>query len=113
MDAMLLSTTRIDDPASGRAYPFLDCRDAVALLNPDAIRTLPVSGEQPLLPPRSGPAVSSQPAPPAVAPRASGEPGDALAAGSVPPRQPRNTRIGETCCGERVCPYGYITGGAA
>src|SRR3546814_5031919 len=36
MDAMVLSTTRIDDPASGRAYPFLDCRDAVALLNPDA-----------------------------------------------------------------------------
>src|SRR3546814_20302965 len=91
MDAMVLSTTRIDDPASGRAYPFLDCRDAVALLNPDAIRTLPVNGAQPLLPPRSGPAASSQPALPAVAPRASGEPGDDVVEGSVPRRQPPNT----------------------
>src|SRR3546814_5323897 len=32
MDAMVLSTTRINDPASGRVHPFLDCRDAVALL---------------------------------------------------------------------------------
>src|SRR5690606_26965538 len=69
MDAMVLSTTRIDDPASGRVYPFLDCRDAVALLNPAAIRPLPANGAQPLLPPRSGPAAASQPALPAVAPR--------------------------------------------
>src|SRR3546814_4359161 len=68
MDAMVLSTTRIDDPASGRVYPFLDCRDAVALLNPDAIRALPANGAQPLLPPRAGPAAASQPALPAVAP---------------------------------------------
>src|SRR3546814_12700161 len=68
MDAMVLATPRIDAPASGRVYPFLDCRDAVALLNPDAIRALPANGAQPLLPPRAGPAAASQPALPAVAP---------------------------------------------
>src|SRR5690606_10230835 len=91
MDAMVLSTTRIDDPASGRAYPFLDCRDAVALLNPGAIRALPVNGSQPLLPPRSGPAAASQPALPATAPRADADPDDGAVEGSVPRRQPRNT----------------------
>src|SRR3546814_18756471 len=76
MDAMVLSTTRIDAPASGRAYPFLDCRDAVALLNPDAIRTLPVNGAQPPLPPRSGPAASSPPALPPPPPPGRGAPRD-------------------------------------
>ena len=52
MDAMVLSTTRIDDPASGRVYPFLDCLDALALLEPSALGPLPVRGAQPLLPPR-------------------------------------------------------------
>lgn len=91
MDAMVLSTTRIDDPASGRVYPFLDCRDAVALLNPDAIRTLPANGAQPLLPPGAGPAASSLPALPAVAPRADVRPAEGAAEGSVPRRQSRNT----------------------
>ena len=51
IDAMGLSTTRITDPASGRIHPFLDCLDAVALLNPAAIRPLPRHGADPLLPP--------------------------------------------------------------
>lgn len=89
MDAMTLSTTRIDDPASGRVYPFLDCRDAVALLNPDAIRALPANGAQPLLPPRSGPAAASQPALP-VATRAGAGPDERAVEGSVPRGQPRN-----------------------
>src|SRR3546814_19059183 len=75
MDAMVLSTTRIDDPASGRAYPFLDCRAAVALLHPAALRTFPVNRAQPLLPPRSAQAAATQPALPAVAPRRPGDPG--------------------------------------
>ena len=91
MDAMTLSTTRINDPASGRAYPFLDCRDAVALLNPDAIRALPVNGGQPLLPPRSGPAATSQPGLPSVARRAHAGPDTGAAEGSVPRTQPRRT----------------------
>jgi subtilisin family serine protease len=69
VDAMVLSTTRIDDPASGRVYPFLDCRDAVALLNPAAIRALPANGARPLLPPSRDPAAASLPALPAVARR--------------------------------------------
>lgn len=91
MDAMVLSTTRINDPASGRVYPFLDCRDAAALLNPAAIRPLPANGAQPLLPPRSGPAAASQPALPAGAPRPDIDRGEGAAEGSVPRKQPRNT----------------------
>src|SRR5690606_35502757 len=91
MDAMVLSTTRINDPASGRVYPFLDCRDAVALLNPAAIRPLPVNGAQPLLPPGAGPRAASQPALPAVAPRPVIDRGEDAVEGSVPRRQPRNT----------------------
>ncbi|WP_229792516.1 S8 family peptidase [Cognatilysobacter bugurensis] len=34
MDAMRLSPTRVTDAVSGRQYPFLDCIDAVRLLNP-------------------------------------------------------------------------------
>jgi subtilisin family serine protease len=88
MDAMTLSTTRIDDPASGRVYPFLDCRDAVALLNPAAIRAIPVNGAQPLLPPSAGPAAASLPALPAVVPRspASGVPAGRDAAARGVPR---------------------------
>ncbi len=91
MDAMTLSLARIDDPASGRTYPFLDCRDAVALLDPDAIRALPVNGAQPLLPPGSGPAAASQPALPGkllrTGARAGGPPTKARAPSRTPPRQ--------------------------
>src|SRR3546814_10736728 len=65
---MVLPPTRIDAPASCRVYPSLDCRDALPIFNPDAIRALPANGAQPLLPPRAGPAAASQPALPAVAP---------------------------------------------
>lgn len=34
MEAMRLSPTRVTDAATGRSYPFLDCMDAVRLLNP-------------------------------------------------------------------------------
>ncbi len=34
MDAMRLSPTRVTDAVSGRQYPFLDCVDAVRLVNP-------------------------------------------------------------------------------
>lgn len=51
MDAMKLSLTRINDPASGRVYPFLDCNDAVRLLNPSIFDPIPVNGAQPLIPP--------------------------------------------------------------
>lgn len=91
MDAMTLSTTRINDPASGRVYPFLDCRDAVALLNPDAIRALPANGAQPLLPPRSGPSSSRpRPALPAVVLQAGVGRGEGTVEG-VPRGQPPRT----------------------
>lgn len=54
MDAMKLSLTRINDPASGRVYPFLDCVDAVRLLNPSILNPIPLNGSQPLLPPPMG-----------------------------------------------------------
>ena len=88
MDAMVLSTTRINDPASGRVYPFLDCPDAVALLNPGAIRPLPRNGANPLLPPRPG-VVSSPSVPAAAAPPAGlGVDRDAVE-GSVPAGSPQ------------------------
>lgn len=51
MDAMTLSQTRLQDPASGRTYPFLDCVDAVRLLNPTVLAPIPLNDSQPLLPP--------------------------------------------------------------
>jgi subtilisin family serine protease len=53
-EAMRLSQTRIDDPASGRQYPFLDCFDAAKLMNPTIANPLPREGSMPLLPPRAG-----------------------------------------------------------
>src|SRR3546814_12136174 len=107
MDAMVLSTTRIDDPASGRVYPFLDCRDAVALLNPDAIRALPANGAQPLLPPWAGPAAASQPALPAVAPPS---PVSGMPAGRDPIEGLiSRAEFGKTSCRERVCLYVEIS----
>jgi hypothetical protein len=53
MDAMTLSPTRIQDTASGRSYPFLDCRDALKLLNPAMFDPIPADGAKPLIRPRS------------------------------------------------------------
>ena len=59
IDAMKLSPKRITDPVSGRVYPFLDCRDAVRLLNPSLFRPIRVNGSQPRIPPRPTAAVPS------------------------------------------------------
>ncbi|SFK74105.1 S8 family peptidase [Lysobacter sp. cf310] len=56
MEAMTLSSTRIQDPASGRSYPLLNCRDAFGLLNPEVFGPLPMNGSQPLIPPADPPA---------------------------------------------------------
>lgn len=50
MDAMTLSLTRIHDPSSGRGYAFLDCADAVRLLDPAAWKPTRTNGAQPLIP---------------------------------------------------------------
>lgn len=52
MDAMILSPTRIQDTATGRSYPFLDCRDALKLLRPAMFDPIPVDGATPLIRPR-------------------------------------------------------------
>lgn len=52
MDAMKLSLTSIGDSASGRSYPFLDCRDAVRLVDPSRFEPIPRNGSQPLIAPR-------------------------------------------------------------
>lgn len=63
MEAMTLSATRIQDSASGRSYPFLDCRDALKLLNPAMFDPIPANGAQPRIPPRAGrPKQARQPA---------------------------------------------------
>jgi len=65
IDAMKLSPKRIADPVSGRTYPFLDCRDAVRLLNPSLFRPIRVNGSQPRIPRAA--ATSGSPAKPAAA----------------------------------------------
>lgn len=52
MEAMTLSPTRIQDGATGRSYPYLDCHDALKLLNPAMFDPRPVEGARPLLRPR-------------------------------------------------------------
>ena len=52
MDAMLLSPTRVQDAATGRSYPFLDCRDALKLLNPAMFNPIPAEGVRPRVRPR-------------------------------------------------------------
>jgi subtilisin family serine protease len=52
MDAMTLSPTRIEDAATGRSYPFLDCRDALKLLNPAMFDPIPARGARPRIRPR-------------------------------------------------------------
>jgi len=56
MDAMTLSTQRIADPAVSRQYPFLDCRDALRLLDPSIFAPVPLRGSQPKHPPPALPA---------------------------------------------------------
>lgn len=52
MEAMTLSSTRIQDGATGRSYPYLDCRDALKLLNPAMFNPIQLEGARPLLRPR-------------------------------------------------------------
>ena len=52
MEAMTLSSTRIQDSATGRSYPFLDCRDALKLLNPAMFDPIQVEGARPRIRPR-------------------------------------------------------------
>lgn len=54
MDAMKLSMTQVRDPVSGRDYPFLDCLDAVKLLNPDLFGPSPAECSGAPVPPRLG-----------------------------------------------------------
>lgn len=52
MEAMQLSPTRITDTVSARSYPFLNCRDALRVLNPAMFEPIPVNGSRPLRVPR-------------------------------------------------------------
>ena len=52
MEAMRLSPTRITDTVSGRTYPFLNCRDALRILNPAMFEPIQVNGSRPLRVPR-------------------------------------------------------------
>jgi subtilisin family serine protease len=75
MEAMRLSPTRVTDTVSGREYPFLDCMDAVRLVNPDIFGPFEERGSEPLIPPAEWPpAASAAPAPamPARTPHAAG-----------------------------------------
>lgn len=51
MEAMRLSPTRVTDVVSGRQYPFLDCIDAVRLLNPAALEPSEAQCSGSLVPP--------------------------------------------------------------
>ncbi|UHQ24819.1 S8 family serine peptidase [Lysobacter sp. 5GHs7-4] len=88
MEAMALSHTRIQDPASGRSYPLLNCRDAFGLLNPEVFGPIAMNGSQPLIPPADPPAglsVAPKPAPvPASQPAALRE---------APARESREPRV--------------------
>lgn len=52
MEAMTLSPTRITDTVSARSYPFLNCRDALRILNPVMFEPIPANGSRPLRVPR-------------------------------------------------------------
>jgi subtilisin family serine protease len=52
MEAMTLSPTRLQDTATGRSYPFLDCRDALKLLNPAMFAPIQLEGARPRRRPR-------------------------------------------------------------
>lgn len=53
MGAILLSPTRLQNSATGRSYPFLDCRDALKLLNPAMFNPIPAEGARPRIRPRN------------------------------------------------------------
>lgn len=77
MQAMTLSPTRLQDTASGREYPFLDCRDAIKLLNPAMFDPIPVEGRAPKQRPRTAAAASGSAASGSTAP-GSAAPGSAI-----------------------------------
>jgi subtilisin family serine protease len=52
MEAMTLSPTRLQDAATGRSYPFLDCRDALKLLNAAMFLPIQLEGARPRRRPR-------------------------------------------------------------
>jgi len=52
MEAMTLSPTRITDTVSARTYPFLNCRNALHLLNPAMFEPIQANGSRPLRVPR-------------------------------------------------------------
>lgn len=54
MDAMKLSISKVRDPVSGRGYPFLDCLDAVKLLNPDVFEPAAAQCSGAPVPPKLG-----------------------------------------------------------
>lgn len=82
MDAMRLSPTRVTDTVSGRQYPFLDCIDAVRVLNPTVLAPLRARGSQPLIPPALG-----------VAPSAGAPPVQVSPAGPAPTSRPGWRRL--------------------
>lgn len=73
MEAMTLSPTRITDTVSARTYPFLNCRNALQLLNPAMFEPIPANGSRPLRVPRPQ---ATKPAP-LVRPEAGRGPGRA------------------------------------
>ncbi|KRG68846.1 hypothetical protein ABB29_10190 [Pseudoxanthomonas dokdonensis] len=104
MDAVRLSYSRVTDIVSGRGYAFLDCPDAVDLLQPGYFSSprqpIAVRGAQPLIPPRgprtSGSSVAVGPLLATTA-TATVQP-DALAAiraRTSPPRSSRLLRVRE------------------
>lgn len=52
MEAMALSPVRVGYPTSDRTYPFLNCRDALRILNPAMFEPIQANGSRPLLVPR-------------------------------------------------------------
>lgn len=74
MEAMRLSPTRVTDTVSGRQYPFLDCIDAVRLVNPAVFGPFEEQCSGVLVPPAdwsgASAAAPSAQASPVLAPRA-------------------------------------------
>jgi len=64
MDAIVLSPARINDAASGRQYPFLDCEDAARLLDPAALQPIVKHDSPPIVPRLPATLRSGDPQPP-------------------------------------------------
>lgn len=73
MEAMTLSPVRVGYPTSDRTYPFLNCRDALRILNPAMFEPIQANGLRPLLVPRQQ---AAKPAP-LARPQAGSGPGRA------------------------------------